>query len=117
MREEGSTTRSVFERALQAAGVRVRVAVEMGSREAVREAVAQGLGLGIVARTAHVPDPRLLTVSLEAPALYTHPHVICLEERRRAPLIANFLAVVESLREAGSDADEATAGAPAESRA
>ena len=117
MREEGSTTRSVFERALQAAGVRVRVAVEMGSREAVREAVAQGLGLGIVARTAHVPDPRLLTVPLESPALYTHPHVICLEERRGAPLVANFLSVVESLREDGPGVDDARPGAPAEPRA
>jgi LysR family transcriptional regulator, low CO2-responsive transcriptional regulator len=112
MREEGSTTRLVFERALQAADVRVRVALEMGSREAVREAVAQGLGLGIVAATAHVPDPRLLTVDLEAPALYTHPHVICLEERRRAPLIRNFLSVVDALRVDGPSGTEA-GGTPA----
>lgn len=99
MREQGSTTRLVFERALRAADVRVRIALEMGSREAVREAVAQGLGLGVVAETAHVPDPRVVTLQLEAPALYTHPHVICLEERRHAPLIANFLSVVQVLRD------------------
>jgi LysR family transcriptional regulator, low CO2-responsive transcriptional regulator len=46
MREEGSRTRAVFEAGLAAAGVRVRCSIEMGSREAVREAVAQGLGLG-----------------------------------------------------------------------
>jgi hypothetical protein len=30
--------------------------------------------------------------------LQAHSHVICLRERRHAPLIASFLAVVEALR-------------------
>ncbi|MFM1989943.1 MAG: hypothetical protein RJA99_2900 [Pseudomonadota bacterium] len=99
MREDGSTTRRVFEQALLRAGVRVRTSVEMGSREAVREAVAQGLGLGVVAETGYVPDARLRCLPLAGAPLHTHPHVICLQERRGAPLIANFLAVVDALRE------------------
>lgn len=109
MREEGSTTRRVFEQALRAADVRVRVALEMGSREAVREAVAQGLGLGIVAETAYVADPRLTTLRIDGAPLHTHPHVICLAERRRAPLIANFLSVVDELAVRPVD-DRADAG-------
>ena len=66
----------------------------MGSREAVREAVAQGLGLGVVAQTAFVADSRLVVLPIRDMALSTHVHVICLAERRSAPLIANFLAVV-----------------------
>ena len=99
MREEGSTTRRVFEQALCTKGVQVRAAIEMGSREAVRESVAQGLGLGVVAETAHVPDPRLKTLRIDGEDLFTHPHVICLRDRRSAPLIANFLEVVDELRE------------------
>lgn len=99
MRETGSTTRSVFERALREAGVSIRVAIEMGSRESVREAVAQGLGLGVVADAAYVPDPRLVPLQIAEPTVpETHSHIICLEERRRARLIANFLGVVEALR-------------------
>lgn len=98
MREEGSTTRRVFEQALLAHGVPIRVALEMGSRESVHEAVAQGLGLGVVAETAHVADARIATMRLDAPALHTHPHVICLAERRGARLVARFLEVVELLR-------------------
>lgn len=101
MREVGSTTRSVFERALADAGVHIRVSIEMGSRESVREAVAQGLGLGIVADRAYVADPRLVPLPIiETNPPETHSHIICLQERRQARLIANFLAVVEELRAA-----------------
>src|SRR5262249_40925430 len=56
MREQGSTTREVLEQALTAAGVRVRVVVEIGSRESIREAVAAGIGLGAVSEIAFIPD-------------------------------------------------------------
>lgn len=97
VREVGSTTRRVFEQGLTAAGVRVRIALEMGSREAVREAVAQGVGLGVVADTAYVPDARLVPLPITGTGLHTHPHLICLRERMRSRLIRNFLTVVEEL--------------------
>lgn len=93
LREDGSSTRRVFEAALREADVGIRVSLEMGSREAVREAVAHGLGLGVVADTAYVPDPRLVRLGPLLPSLHTHPHLVCLNERRQAPLIASFLAL------------------------
>lgn len=97
LREEGSRTRQTFEAGLAAAGISIRKSVEMGSREAVREAVAQGLGLGVVAQTAFVPDPRLAVLHISDMAMHTHVHVICLRERRDAALIAGFLRVVDDL--------------------
>lgn len=94
LREEGSTTRRVFLQALARAGVTIRHTLEMGSREAVREAVAQGLGLGVVADTAHVPDSRVRPIPLVDPPLHTHPHWVGLRERRTAPLISAFLALL-----------------------
>ncbi|MDP1567950.1 MAG: LysR substrate-binding domain-containing protein [Polaromonas sp.] len=102
LREQGSQTRSVFEAGLAAAGVRVRSSLEMGSREAVREAVAQGLGLGVVAQTAFVADSRLVVLPIADLALSTHVHVICLAERQSAPLIAGFLEVVDRLKHGDS---------------
>lgn len=96
VREGGSTTRRVFEEHLARARVRVRVAVEMGSREAVREAVAEGLGLGVVAEPAYVPDHRLVRLDIADLDAWTHVHVICLDDRRTVPLIAGFLAVVDA---------------------
>ncbi len=43
LREEGSTTRKALEDALGKAGVQCRVVMEIGSREAIREAVIMGL--------------------------------------------------------------------------
>ena len=67
LREAASATRSVMAAALDAAGVRPTLALEISSREAVREAVAQGLGLGLVADMAYVPDPRLVKLLLAPP--------------------------------------------------
>lgn len=103
LREPGSATRRAFEAGLAQAGVSIQVALEMGSREAVREAVAQGFGLGVVAQPAYVPDDRLVALPLAGAGLYTHPHLICLKERASAQLIANFLAVVEALRAAAGE--------------
>lgn len=101
LREEGSRTRSVFEEGLLAAGVSVRTSVEMGSREAVREAVAQGLGLGVVAQTAFTSDERLVALPVTGLDLYTHPHVICLKERSEAALISRFVQMAKELKSEG----------------
>jgi LysR family transcriptional regulator, low CO2-responsive transcriptional regulator len=101
IREEGSTTRRVFEQELKARGVTVRIGLEMGSRESVREAVAQGLGLGVVADTAYVPDPRLVKLKIVDTSMATQVHFICRQERRSAPLIATLL---ELARASGPDA-------------
>lgn len=98
VREQGSQTRKVFESGLAAAGVAVRSTLQMGSRESVREAVAQGLGLGVVARTALVPDERLVVLPVVDLELATEVHVICLRERRQASLVASFLTAVEAAR-------------------
>ena len=100
LREQGSQTRSIFESGLAMAGVRVRSSLEVGSRETAREAVAQGLGLGVVAQTAFVADSRLVVLPIRDMDLSTHVHVICLAERLSAPLIASFLGVVEELKRA-----------------
>ncbi len=59
VREIGSTTRRILEQALDEAGVRPRVLMEIGSREALREAVAAGLGIGVVSRAELGGDSRL----------------------------------------------------------
>lgn len=97
LREIGSTTRRVFEQRLASAGVRVRCAVEIGSREALREAVAEGLGLGVVAEPAYVPDTRLTRLDVVDLEAYTHVHVICLTDRKAVPLIVGFLSIVDEL--------------------
>lgn len=52
MREPGSGTRKVMEQALAAHNVTVRPVMELGSTEAVKQAVSAGLGLSMVSRFA-----------------------------------------------------------------
>jgi DNA-binding transcriptional LysR family regulator len=64
-REEGSSTRAVAERFLADAGVTLRPVMELGSTEAVREAVAAGLGVSVVSRHAvRTRDPRVVAIRL-----------------------------------------------------
>ena len=57
LREEGSTTRKALDDALTKAGVKPRVVMEIGSREAIREAVIKGVGIGAVSEIEYIPDP------------------------------------------------------------
>lgn len=52
VRERGSGTRAVSERALARHGVRLRNSMRVGGTEAIKQAVAAGLGLAIVSRAA-----------------------------------------------------------------
>lgn len=97
MREPGSTTRHALEAAMQAAGVCPKVAMEIGSREAIREAVILGLGIAAVSAREHTPDNRLATVAISDARVETTTVIVCLAERRASRAIAAFLEVVEGL--------------------
>jgi DNA-binding transcriptional LysR family regulator len=51
-REPGSGTRGCLERSLGAAASRLNVALELGSSEAVKEAVLEGAGVAVLSRRA-----------------------------------------------------------------
>lgn len=93
MREQGSTTRLALEQALQQAGVRVQVVMEIGSREALREAVARGLGLGAVSEAEFIADERFRMVRIEGDPVSTHTYVYCLAERREGRLVGSFMKI------------------------
>ncbi len=94
IREAGSITREVFEMRLAEAGVRPGVLVEVQGREAVREAVAAGFGVGIVFDSEFPPDPAFTILRIRDVALEVAEYVVCLEARRRLPLIRGFLDLV-----------------------
>jgi aminoethylphosphonate catabolism LysR family transcriptional regulator len=97
VREEGSTTRKAFEDALRRAKVRPRMAMEIGSREAIREAVIMGVGIAAVSDIEYVPDPQIRRVPVSDAEMYTYAHVFCLRERREARLVRAFLDIVDEL--------------------
>ncbi|HEY3221483.1 MAG TPA: LysR family transcriptional regulator [Gemmatimonadales bacterium] len=65
-REEGSSTRAVAERLLDDLRVTLLPIMQLGSTEAVREAVAAGLGVSVVSRHAvRQRDPRVVAIHLQ----------------------------------------------------
>ncbi len=101
LREEGSTTRKAFDDALRKAGVKPRVVMEIGSREAIREAVIKGVGIGAVSEVEYIPHPDIRPVPLSDASVHTYAHVVCLKERCEARLVRAFLDIA---RRAARDA-------------
>jgi len=91
LRERGSRTRQLFELAVAKAKVRPRVVMEIESREAVREAVAAGLGIGVVSEAEFGHDGRLVAVPMTDAELGTREYLVCLKERRRLRIVSAFL--------------------------
>jgi DNA-binding transcriptional LysR family regulator len=65
-REEGSSTRRAAERIFGQHGMTLNPVMELGSTEAIREAVAAGLGIALVSKYAvALKDPRVVAAQLE----------------------------------------------------
>ena len=56
LREQGSATRRTAEECISKHGLSLKVVMDLGSNEAVKRAVAAGLGLGLISRLAVSPD-------------------------------------------------------------
>jgi len=64
MRERRSNTRRFVERTARRIGIDLQPNLELGSREAVIEAVAAGLGVGFMFSGEVTPDPRYRAISI-----------------------------------------------------
>ena len=56
VRESGSATRRAAEEYFEQRGIQIRVAMELGSNEAVKRATAAGLGIGALSKYSVAPD-------------------------------------------------------------
>jgi len=100
LREKGSRTRSIFEEAVAEAGGRLHDVMEISGREGVREAVAAGFGVGIVAENELVADSRLRPLRVSNAELIHEEYFICLRERRSQRVTDAFLKMVHASQEA-----------------
>ncbi len=90
LREPGSATRALFENALAAASVRLGETIDIGSREAVREAVAAALGIGAVLASEFGHDERLRRLHLAGPPIESTEYAACLRERLSVRTVQAF---------------------------
>lgn len=97
VRERGSITREVFEAGLAAAKVVPGSLIEVQTREAVRETVGAGFGIGVVFDSEFGNDPRFHPIAVADGDLNVGEYVACLEDRRRLALVRAFLDVARQI--------------------
>ena len=102
LREQGSGTRAALERALEAAGTDLgafRIVGEMGSTQAIKQAVKAGVGVSLLSRRAVDEECRAGTVwCLRVAGLQIDRafYLVTHRERSRSPLAEAFRAFVEA---------------------
>jgi DNA-binding transcriptional LysR family regulator len=99
VREEGSATREVTERALQHAGVRLGRTMELGHTEAIKQAVMAGLGVAFVSLYAvrgELENGQLRHMRVQGVEITRHFHVIHNEARALTARSRAFIASVQA---------------------
>jgi DNA-binding transcriptional LysR family regulator len=99
MREEGSATRQVTERALEHADVKIGRVLVLDHTEAIKQAVMAGLGvafMSIYAVRGELETGRLVRVRLRGLDIRRHFHVIHNEARTLTVRAQAFIAAVQS---------------------
>lgn len=97
LREPGSVTRRLIERACEEAGIVPANTLEVEGREAVLEAVAAGLGAGFISAAEFNGDPRLAALPIIGTTVEMDEFVICLREHRRLAVVRAFLEVAREM--------------------
>lgn len=97
MREQGSITREVIEDRLGRAKVSLGQLFEVETREAVREAVAAGFGVGVVFASEAGSDMRVRAIDIADAGLVVSEYAVCRADRRHLPLVSSFLATARRL--------------------
>ena len=102
LRERGSGSREAIEHALHEAGIvlaSLRIAGEMGSTQAVKQAVRAGVGIALISKRAVEDECRaglLACVKIKDLRVARAFHLVTHRDRTRSPLAEAFVEFVES---------------------
>mgnify|MGYP001343182998 CR=1 FL=1 len=102
LRETGSTTRRVLDEAVRRQGLALSPALELGSREAMREAVARGLGIGFLFERESEGDARTVARPLDGLSDVNVDALACLRSSRRRAVVR---ALIETARDLANAAE------------
>nr|WP_306265609.1 LysR substrate-binding domain-containing protein [Pararhizobium sp. IMCC3301] len=91
LREKGSKTRAKLEEFASANNIKLEVRIEAEGREAVREIVAAGAGVGVVSEAEFGGDHRLCKIMIKDANITMDEALICLRERLDSKLIRTFM--------------------------
>ncbi len=93
MREPGSGTRAAMERFFAGRGIEYRAGMEMGTNEAVKQAVQAGMGLGVISRQTielELETGRLKVLPVEGFPIVRHWYVVHRSHKRLSVVAQAF---------------------------
>ena len=93
MREQGSRTRAKLEEQASKSGFQLNISIEAEGREAVRQIVVDGGGIGVVSEAEFVVGPDLHKIAIRDKNLTMQEAILCLHERRENKLIKRFISL------------------------
>ena len=93
----GSNTRHLLERALSKRRIAINPVLELGSREAVREAVALGLGIGFMQERETAGDNRVTPVRIDEMLGTNLATLVCLKRQAKRKPVAAMIRVARDL--------------------
>ncbi len=96
-REPGSGTRAVIEAAFQQRGIPFAPSMSLGSSEAIKQAVAAGLGVALMSRLAvqaELQSGRLTELLMVGEPIRRDLHLVQAAGKREAPALGAFLALL-----------------------
>ncbi|MCZ0930400.1 LysR family transcriptional regulator [Halomonas janggokensis] len=98
LREPGSATRHTFDAWLYSAGVELHSTQQIASNEAIRLAVASGMGLAVLSRHVVADSPKgVQELPLQGFPLKSRWHFVVRRERRLPPAAYRFLNFVQGV--------------------
>jgi len=96
LREAASKTRQKLEEAARRAQIPLEPAIEAEGREAVRELVAAGAGIGFVSRAEYGHDSRLRIIPLSGAPLMMEETVVSIKRRADLRMIRAFMGLART---------------------
>ncbi len=96
-REQGSRTRQKLEQEAGRQGITLHPVAEVEGREAMREVVASGAGIGFVSKAEFGNDDRLIRIEIKDANLSMSETLVYLQQRRDLRIIRAFLEVFPKL--------------------
>jgi LysR family transcriptional regulator, low CO2-responsive transcriptional regulator len=112
MREPGSGTRGAFQKLLDAHKLTVKVRLELGSNEAIKQAIAGGLGLSVLSRHALIIDgstSELVILDVEEFPIPREWYIVCLAGKQLSVVANTFL---DYLKQAAPTVSDSFMGLP-----
>ncbi|WP_311881662.1 MULTISPECIES: LysR family transcriptional regulator [unclassified Pseudomonas] len=94
LREHGSVTRQTLEEEMARAGFRIRPAIQVEGREAAREAVVVGIGVGVVSAAEFGADSRVCALPIIDCTRRLTETLVCLREQSNRRVVSTFLDMV-----------------------